>query len=1006
MKNSTHLSMLRKRNLSEERKFKPSKPQRRRLLIESLEGRRLLAATNPWPLASLDGTNGFRIDGVAANDFSGGSVSSGGDVNGDGFDDLLVGARFADPNGNASGSSYVVFGKSGGFAATLNLSTLDGTNGFRLDGVAAGDQSGHSVSSGGDVNGDGFDDLIIGASGADPNGSASGSSYVVLGKSGGFAAALNLSTLDGTNGFRLDGVTANDQTGGWSASSGGDVNGDGFDDLIVGGVLADPNGSNSGASYVVLGKSGGFSAMLNLSTLDGTNGFRFDGVAANDRSGGSVSSAGDVNGDGFDDLIVGAIGADPNGSDSGSSYVVLGKSGGFAAAINLSSLDGSNGFRLDGVAADDNSGVSVSSGGDVNGDGFDDLIIGASGADPIGSGSGSGYVVLGKSGGFAPTLNLSTLDGISGFRLDGVAADDNSGVSVSSGGDVNGDGFDDLIVGANEADPNGSDSGSSYVVLGKSGGFAAAINLSTLDGTSGFRLDGVAADDQSGRSVSSGGDVNGDGFDDLIVGAPFADPNGSGSGSSYVVFGGNFTGGVETQVGGDGDDTLTADQGADAIDILIGGHGNDILLSDGGDDVLIGGEGDDVLAITEGDFSGTRRLVGGNGFDTLRLDAADLTLDLTAIADNRLLGIEQIDITGSGDNTLTLDQAEVLSLSDESNTLLVRRNSGDTVDIGSGWTQGDDETIDGDSFDVYTQGAAVLKVQVAGGNLAPTNILLSANLVLENAITLANAVPIGTMTAVDPDAGDTHSFALFSGVGPNDNSFFSITGDELAIKADTLVDFETKPNYIVHVQATDSEGNTFAKDLLVTVGNRGELETVTIGDGTSQRSMLSELTVTFDSEVTLATDSFTVVKRGADGGAVDVAFNSTLDGQGRTVATLTFSGSFTQAGSLVDGNYQLQIDGSKITDAHGNLDLDEDGSDGGSYLLGDAAADDFFRLFGDVDGNRSVGFTDFLPFRASFGTGVGDENFDDRFDVNQDDTIGFQDFLAFRSRFGSTSPFE
>jgi hypothetical protein len=139
---------------------------------------------------------------------------------------------------------------------------------------------------------------------------------------------------------------------------------------------------------------------------------------------------------------------------------------------------------------------------------------------PTAVNSGSSYVVFGKSGGFAATINLSTLDGTNGFRLDGVAAFDLSGISVSSAGDVNGDGFDDLIVGADVgADPNGSNSGSSYVVFGKSGGFAATINLSTLDGTNGFRLDGVAANDRSGRSVSSAGDVNGDGFDDLIVGA-------------------------------------------------------------------------------------------------------------------------------------------------------------------------------------------------------------------------------------------------------------------------------------------------------------------------------------------------------------------------------------------------------------------------------------------------------------------------------------------------------
>ena len=114
-------------------------------------------------LSDLNGSSGFRLDGEAASDRSGWSVSSAGDVNGDGYDDLIIGAPYADANGSMSGSSYVVFGRGSAFAATVNLSTLDGTNGFRLDGVAASDLSGYSVSSAGDVNGDGYDDLIIGA---------------------------------------------------------------------------------------------------------------------------------------------------------------------------------------------------------------------------------------------------------------------------------------------------------------------------------------------------------------------------------------------------------------------------------------------------------------------------------------------------------------------------------------------------------------------------------------------------------------------------------------------------------------------------------------------------------------------------------------------------------------------------------------------------------------------------------------------------------------------------
>src|SRR5262245_39188338 len=209
----------------------------------------------------------------------------------------------------------------------------------------------------------------------------------------------------------------------------------------------------------------------------------------------------------------------------------------YPADIDLSSLNGTTGFKLSGTAASDVSGRSVASAGDVNGDGFADLIVGAYGADPNGNGSGASYVVFGKAGGFASNINLSSLDGTNGFKLSG-AAYEGSGHSVAAAGDVNGDGFADLIVGAPFADPNGgTDKGASYVVFGKAAGFASNINLSSLDGSAGFKISGVELDGRSGWSVDSAGDVNNDGFDDLIIGAPYADANGVNSGVSYVVFG-------------------------------------------------------------------------------------------------------------------------------------------------------------------------------------------------------------------------------------------------------------------------------------------------------------------------------------------------------------------------------------------------------------------------------------------------------------------------------------
>lgn len=689
--------------------------------LESLENRLLLAATNPLGLSSLDGTNGFRIEGIDTGDHSGGSVSNAGDVNGDGFADLIIGAMNADPDGKmVAGESYVVFGKSGGFGSAIKLSTLNGTNGFRIDGVDAGDGSGFQVSNAGDINGDGIDDLVIGG---DAGANTLSTSYVVFGKSTGFASVVALSGLDGTNGFRMD-LHLRRNASEMSVSGAGDVNGDGIDDLLVGLTDADAGTrprriSSAGLSYVVFGKSSEFASAIDLTTLDGTNGFRLDGMS-NDHSGRSVSTAGDVNGDGFDDLVIGAHRATiPR--FVGESIVVFGKSGGFASVIDLGAMDGTNGFRLLGIDHRDNSGYSVSTAGDVNGDGFDDVIVSAHRASighiyraPL-TYEGESYVVFGKSGGFDATIALSSLDGSTGFRLDGINPGGESGQSVSDAGDVNGDGFDDVIIGARrEGLDEQQAAGESYVVFGKSGGFASVIGLSTLDGTTGFRIDGVASEDFSGQSVSNAGDVNGDGFDDVIIGAIDADPNGIASaGESYVVFGGNFTGGVETQVGTNRGNTLTANQGAGAIDILVGGLGSDWLISDGGADVLRGGEGHDFLSIPDADFSGTRRLVGGSDTDTLILDGSGSTLDLTAIPDNRIVDVEVIDLRYAVDNTLTLDFQEVVNISSTSNTLMVRRNLSDTVNIGSVWTEQPIEFVQRQRFDVFTQGAATLKIQGA-----------------------------------------------------------------------------------------------------------------------------------------------------------------------------------------------------------------------------------------------------------------------------------------------------
>ena len=747
-----------------------------------------------------DGIGGFVINGVSAYDQSGYSVSSAGDVNGDGFDDLIIGARYDDPNGDDSGASFVVFGKTDGSAVELS-DVENGTGGFVINGISASDQSGRSVSSAGDVNGDGFADLIVGALYDSPNGDDSGASFVVFGKTDGSAVELSDIESDAnTDGFVINGVSGGDESG-RSVSSAGDVNGDGFDDLIIGAPGDDPNSFSSGASFVVFGKTDG--SAVELSDVDeGTNpgGFVINGVTEFDDSGNSVSSAGDVNGDGFDDLIIGAREDDPNGTNSGASFVVFGKTDG--SVVDLSDIEGdtnTDGFVINGISEFDSSGRSVSSAGDVNGDGFDDLIIGANGDDPNGGSSGASFVVFGKTDGSAVDLSdIESNTNSGGFVINGVSAYDSSGYSVSSAGDVNGDGFDDLIIGANGDDPNGNSSGASFVVFGKTDG--SAVELSDVeDGTGGFVINGISAVDSSGRSVSSAGDVNGDGFDDLIIGASNDDPNGGNSGASFVVFGGDFED-VLTEVGTTEADALTGTVDADQ---LIGGTGNDTLTGAGGADVLRGGAGDDVLAVSDLGFA---RIAGGTGTDTLQLDGSGQVLDLLALDNTSLDGIEQIDL-GSDDNTLVLSQIEVLRLSDSSNTLRVLGDASDGVTLSDGgWLPAGTVTDAGGTFDVFTNGNATL--EVAQG-------------------IAVDGLPIAAVDLSDIESDDNAGGFVINGVAAYDTSGYSVSsaGD---VNGDGFDDV------IVGANGDDPNGGSSGASFVVfgkTDGSAVELSDVENGTG-------------------------------------------------------------------------------------------------------------------------------------------------------------------------------
>jgi hypothetical protein len=410
----------------------------------------------PFDLSDINGVNGFKIYGVGEGDMSGASISYAGDLNADGVVDLVIGADRHDANGDVNvGASYVVFGKSsGGFPVSLHLSALDGTNGFVILGEEMNDRSGSSVSFAGDVNGDGMDDLIIGAPQASHLGeSSAGMTYVLFGQSGGYPASFKLSHVDGTNGFKIGGDIASDRSG-YSVGYAGDINGDGFDDVFIGAPGADRDGnSNTGAVYVVYGSDQIHSDPVKLANINGTNGFMVNGLVETGDMGEEVAHAGDINGDGTPDLIIGT-------RNAGASYVLFGNANGLISPFYPTELDGTNGFIMHGL---DILGYSVDGAGDINGDGMDDLIVGAPFDFDIGDGEGFAFVVYGSTAAFPQFLDMSSISQPLGFTIRGTSEFDFVGTAVSAAGDVNGDGLDDILIGATGAD---IPAGKGYVIYG------------------------------------------------------------------------------------------------------------------------------------------------------------------------------------------------------------------------------------------------------------------------------------------------------------------------------------------------------------------------------------------------------------------------------------------------------------------------------------------------------------------------------------------------------------
>ncbi len=383
----------------------------------------------------------------------------------------------------------------------ITIDPITTTPVLTLESNVANAQLGQSLSSAGDVNGDGYSDIIIGVPGWSNGQVGEGRAQVHYGSPNGPVAAVDWA-------FESDQVGANigfNLGGGTSVSTAGDVNGDGYSDVIVAAPEYDNGQTNEGRVWVFHGSATG---------LPTTPAWMAESDQASSRFGHSVNCAGDVNGDGYSDVIIGAYQFDNGQTDEGRVFVYHGGPSGLSTTPAWTAESNQASARF---------GYSVAGAGDVNGDGFSDVIIGSPGYDNPENGEGRAYVYHGSAAGLGAAPAWTT---------ESNQATANAGYSVSSAGDVNGDGYSDVIVGMPFFNSVFAVDGRVAVHTGSAAGLGA---------TPWWALSSTNASEQFGRSVNCAGDVNGDGYSDVIVGAPYFTNGQTEEGRARVFLGGANT---------------------------------------------------------------------------------------------------------------------------------------------------------------------------------------------------------------------------------------------------------------------------------------------------------------------------------------------------------------------------------------------------------------------------------------------------------------------------------